>query len=76
MEINEQSRSRSKKRNYVSVPSGRLSRLMNLASMSAGITGNILFSAANNFFSGKQSNFQDLITSEKTLIDLLGIFQK
>ena len=55
------------KRNYVSVPSGRLSRLMNLTGMSAGITGNILFSAANNFFSGKQSNFQDLITSEKNI---------
>ena len=32
------------KRNYVSVPSGRLSRLINLTGMSAGITGNILFS--------------------------------
>ena len=38
------------KRNYVSVPSGRLSRLINLTGMSVGITGNILFSAANNFF--------------------------
>ena len=55
------------KRNYVSVPSGRLSRFINLTGMSAGITGNILFSAANNFFSGKQSNFQDLITSEKNI---------
>ena len=35
------------KRNYVSVPSGRLSRLINLTGMSAGITGNILFAADN-----------------------------
>ena len=55
------------KRNYESVPSGRLLRLMNLTGMSVGITGNILFSAANNFLSGKQSNFQDLITSEKNI---------
>ena len=40
------------KRNYVSVPSGRFSRFMNFTGMSAGITGNMLFSAANNFFSG------------------------
>ena len=51
------------KRNYLSVPSGRLSRFMNFAGMSAGITGNILFSAANNFFSGKHSNFQDFINA-------------
>ena len=55
------------KRNYVNVPSGRFSRFMNFTGMSAGITGNILFSAANNFFSGKHSNFQDLITSEKNI---------
>ena len=55
------------KRNYVSVPSGRFKRFMNFTGMSAGITGNILLSAANNFFSGKHSNFQDLITSKKNI---------
>ncbi len=32
------------KRNYVNVPSGRFSRFMNFTGMSAGITGNMLFS--------------------------------
>ncbi len=55
------------KRNYVNVPSGRFSRFMNFTGMSAGITGNILLSAANNFLLGKHSNFQDLITSKKNI---------
>ncbi len=55
------------KRNYVSVPSGRFSRFMNLTGMSAGITGNVLFSLTNNFLLGKQSNLQDLITSKENI---------
>ncbi len=54
--------------NSFPIPSTRLSRLMNLGSMTAGIAGNVLISATTQFAKGKRTDIQDLLLSQANLL--------